>query len=109
MFEHVTMLQTVEHAPWCDRNHAETDGGLSYLVSERYWTQGRQPYTDVTLNSALLSAFRAAASEMGTPLLREHTCEGDAIMRLCAAERLRELERQVNALIEAAAIRTRVE
>lgn len=108
MTVHVS-LQPIDHAPWCDRQHPQTEDGKSFLVSERRYTTPQQPHTDPDLNAALLRAFRDAATEHGTPLYRDVTCEGAALMRLCAASRLRELERQVSELIAEAGRLTRVE
>lgn len=93
-------LQPIDHAPWCDRNHPQTDDGRSYMVRERYWLQCEE-VSYPALGAALLDALAEVAAEAGTPILRTVTDDGCPIIRLCGAVRLRELERQVGALISA--------
>ena len=72
------------------------------MVQERYWLQCEES-PDPELNARLLDALEKAAADAGTPILREVDDDGCPIIRLCGALRLREIERQVGALIAAAA------
>ena len=95
-------VQPIEHAAWCDRNHPQTDDGQSYLVQERYWIRCPES-PDPELNARMLDALEKEAADAGTPILRTVSDDGCPMIRLCGALRLRELERQVGALISAAA------
>lgn len=93
-------LQPIEHAHWCPRTHPETEDGQSYLVLEKHWTTGLFPYLDATMSADLLRALHLAAEHGGVELYREQSPDGPR-MRLCAAWRLLEVQREIDAVLSA--------
>ena len=93
-------VQPIDHASWCDRKHPETDDGQSYMVLERNHVRPHCQLADQALIDGLFDALVRSLAEAGTPVPRQLTDAGPVI-RLCAAARLRTIERQATALISA--------